>query len=138
MGNLGKDAKDLLIGKDGSEKEPDAFRPELQKAIKTGVITKGDGTLLITARDNSDKLGDNINKKQIDAARKIKDDELYDSAEEELEAMKKKEEKKKEQERKRKQRETEVARQQTNKSRKKESTTKKEPKLAKTQKEREN
>lgn len=116
MGNLGKDAKDLLIGKDGSEKEPDDFKPELQNAIKNGIITKADGTLLITAREASDKLGSSIDKKQADGVRKINDKELYDSAEEELEAMKKKEEKKKEQERKRKEREAEVARQQTDAS----------------------
>lgn len=136
MGNLGKDAKDLLIGKDGSEKEPDDFKPELQKAIKTGIITKADGTLLITARDNSDKLGANIDKKQSDAVRKIKDDELYDSAEEEREAMKKKEEKKREQERKRKEREAELARKQVENSNKDKKIENKEK--SKNQKEREN
>lgn len=118
MGNLGKDAKDLLIGKDGSEKEPDDFKPELQNAIKNGIITKADGTLLITARESSDKLGSSIDKKQADGVRKINDKELYDSAEEELEAMKKKEEKRKEQERKRKEREAEVARKQVEASNK--------------------
>ena len=133
MGKLGKDAKDLLIGKDGSEKEPDDFKPELQNAIKHGIVTKADGTLLITARDNSDKLGLAIDKKQVDAVKRIKDNELYDSAEEELEAMKKKEEKKKEQERKRKQREAEFARKQAETSNKESKND-----VTKEQKEREN
>ena len=133
MGKLGKDAKDLLIGKDGSEKEPDDFKPELQNAIKHGIVTKADGTLLITARDNSDKLGIAIDKKQVDAVKKIKDNELYDSAEEELEAMKKKEEKKKEQERKGKQREAEFARKQAEISNKESKND-----VSKEQKEREN
>lgn len=133
MGKLGKDAKDLLIGKDGSEKEPNDFKPELQSAIKNGIVTKADGTLLITARDNSDKLGLAIDKKQVDAVKKIKDDELYDSAEEEKEAMKKKEEKKKEQERKRREREAEFARKQTKNSNKVSRTN-----SSKEQKEREN
>ena len=133
MGKLGKDAKDLLIGNDGSEKEPDDFKPELQHAIREGIVTKADGTLLITARDNSDKLGMAIDKKQVDAVKRIKDDELYDSAEEELEAMKKKEERKKEQERKRKQREAELARKQAEISNKESKTD-----ISKEQKEREN
>ncbi len=136
MGKLAKDAKDLLIGNDGSEKEPDDFKPELQNAIKHGIVTKADGTLLITAREDADKLGKNIDKKQIDAVKRIKDDELYDSAEEELEATKKKEEKKKEQERKRKQKEAELARKQaeiSNKDQKSNDT-----KKSKDQKEREN
>ena len=120
MGNLAKDAKDLLIGKDGSEKEPNDFKPELQNAIKHGIISKANGTLLITAREASDKLGNTIDKKQIDAVKKIKDNELYDSAEEELEAMKKKEEKKKEQDRKRKEKEAEIARMQNESEKKKE------------------
>ena len=120
MGNLAKDAKDLLIGKDGSEKEPNDFKPELQNAIKNGIISKANGTLLITAREASDKLGNTIDKKQIDAVKKIKDNELYDSAEEELEAIKKKEQKKKEQDRKRKEKEAEIARMQNESEKKKE------------------
>ena len=126
MGNLAKDAKDLLIGKDGSEKEPNDFKPELQNAIKSGIISKANGTLLITAREVSDKLGNTIDKKQIDAVKKIKDNELYDSAEEELEAMKKKEEKKKEQDRKRKEKEVEIARMQNESEKKKEEHSSKE------------
>lgn len=102
MGDLGKDAKDLLIGKDNSEAEPDDFKSELQNAIKEQKTTKADGTLLITARETVDKFGALIDKRQIDGVKKIKDDEVYESAEEELEAKKKKEEKKREQERKRK------------------------------------
>ena len=136
MGKLAKDAKDLLIGNDGSEKEPDDFKPELQNAIKHGIVTKADGTLLITAREDADKLGKNIDKKQIDAVKRIKDDELYDSAEEELEATKKKEEKKKEQERKRKQKEAELARKQAEISNKDQISN--DTKKSKDQKEREN
>lgn len=111
MGKLSKDAKDLLIGNDGSEKEPNDFKTELQDAIKTGTVTKSDGTLLITARMNVDKLGEKIDKNQEKGVKKIKDNS-YDTPEE-LEAEdkeKKDKEKKKEEEKKRRQREAQLAR----------------------------
>jgi len=62
MGDLAKDTKNLILGNDGSEKEPVDFKTELQDAIKKGLITKADGTLLITSRTNCDKLGELITK----------------------------------------------------------------------------
>jgi len=104
LGKLSKDARDLLIGKDGSEKEPNDFKTELQNAIKNGIINKTDGTLLITTRMNVDKMGEKINKAQENAVRKIKDNELYNSLEEELDAKREEDMKKVEEERKRKER----------------------------------
>ena len=70
---LGQDAKDLILGNDGSDKEPVDFKTELQNAIKAGLITKADGTLLITSRTNCDKLADLIaraEEKEVTAASK--------------------------------------------------------------------
>lgn len=105
MGKLGKDAKDLLIGKDGSENEPKDFKTELEESIKAGILTKAEGTLLVTARMNVDKLGENIDKHQLDAVKRIKSGEVYENAEEEKAAIKKKEEK----ERRRKEKEEQIA-----------------------------
>lgn len=117
MGNLRKDAKDLIIGNDGSDKEPDDFKTELDHAIKSEIITKSDGTLMITARTNSDKLGKKIDEKQMTAARKINDTELYDSAEEEKAAIKEKEAKK-EEERRRKEKMAQTANEMNKKTKK--------------------
>lgn len=111
MGRLGKDAKNLLIGNDGSQNEPDDFKTELDNAIKKGVVTKSDGTLLITSRIKVDKFGDEITNNQEKDIKNINSRESYDTLEEELEAEKKKKEKEKEKERKRRQRENELARQ---------------------------
>lgn len=116
MGQLSKDVKDLLIGNDGSDKEPDDFKTELQKAINKGIITKSDGTLLITSRMNADKLADEIVKRQEKAVTiNVKDGKVFDSLEEELEYKKKKEE----EEIKRKEKQAEIARQQLENSKKK-------------------
>lgn len=105
MGKLGKDVKDLILGNDGSANEPSDFKTELQKAINAGLISKSDGTLLITSRMNADKLADLITKTQEkDVIRAAKDDgKDFDNLEEALEDKKEKE--KKEEERKRKERE---------------------------------
>ena len=100
---LGQDAKNLILGNDGSDKEPVDFKTELQNAIKDGLINKADGTLLITARTNCDKLGDLISRteeKEVIKAGKENGKE-FDSLEEELEYNKEKEKKKKEKEEKR-------------------------------------
>ena len=65
MGRITNDTKDLILGKDGSEKEPVDFKTELQNAIKAGLITKADGTLLITSRTNCDKLAEMIMKSEM-------------------------------------------------------------------------
>ena len=116
MGKFSKDVKDLIVGNDGSDKEPDDFKTELQRAINKGDISKSDGTLLITSRMNVDKLADEITKRQEKAVTiSVKDGKVFDSPEEELEYKKKKEEKK----RKRKERQAESARQQLENSKKK-------------------
>ena len=100
---LGQDAKNLILGNDGSDKEPVDFKTELQNAIKEGLINKADGTLLITARANCDKLGDLISRteeKEIVKASKENSRE-FNSLEEELEYNKEKEKKKEEKEKKR-------------------------------------
>ena len=95
MGKLVNDAKDLLLGNDGSENEPDDFKVELEKAIRNGLISKADGTILITSRNSSDKLGELIyqeEKKEIINSAK---DNGFESPEEEK-AYKEKKKKEKE------------------------------------------
>ena len=96
MGKLGKDAKDLLVGNDGSEKEPKDFKVELQDAIKDGTVKKSDGTLMITARLNVDKFGEKITKQQENGVKKAAK-EARETIEE-IHAEKKKEERNKEKE----------------------------------------
>jgi len=62
LGRIGQDAKNLILGNDGSDKEPVDFKTELQNAINAGIITKAEGTLLITSRANCDKLAEMISK----------------------------------------------------------------------------
>ena len=104
MGKISKDTLDLLVGRDGSEKESDDFKTELQRAIKKGQITKTEGTLLMTSRTNVDKFGDKIEKDQINYLKRIKDGELFNSQEEELDAERRKKEKEEEEKRKREER----------------------------------
>ncbi len=103
---LGQDAKDLILGNDGSDKEPDDFKTELQRAIKEGLITKADGTLLITSRTNVDKLAELISKAEekdvINASKEL--GRQFDSLEEELAYKEEKEKKEKEKERRRQER----------------------------------
>jgi len=108
LGKLGKDAKDLIIGNDGSTKEPNDFKSELQEAIKNGVVSKSDGTLLITSRMNVDKLGEKIEKEQEKGVVAIlKDGKSFDTPEEEMQYRKEKEE----EERKKKEKEAQVSKQ---------------------------
>ena len=92
MGKLGKDAKDLIIGNDGSTKEPNDFKSELQEAIKNGVVSKSDGTLLITSRMNVDKLGEKIEKEQEKGVVAILKEMQYRKEKEEEERKKKEKE----------------------------------------------
>ena len=99
MGRLAQDAKNLILGNDGSDKEPLDFKTELQNAIKAGIITKADGTLLITSRTNIDKLADlitRIEEKEVINAGKEKG--LENEPFEKTENKKEKEEKKKKEE----------------------------------------
>ena len=117
MGNLGKDAKNLILGNDGSDKEPVDFKTELQNALKAGLITKADGTLLITSRTNCDRFADLIarteEKEVISAA---KEDEMEfdtpEEAKEYLEEQKDKKEDKEKKERERKEKEKQSLEQQ--------------------------
>ena len=107
MGRITSDAKDLILGNDGSEKEPADFKTELQAAIKAGLITKADGTLLITSRTNCDKLAELIAKSEMKEVIKAgkEDGKEFDTLEEakEYEEKEEKEEKeKKERERQKK------------------------------------
>ena len=42
LGRIAQDAKNLILGNDGSDKEPVDFKTELQNAIKAGLITKAE------------------------------------------------------------------------------------------------
>ena len=107
MGKLGRDIKDLLIGNDGSDKEANDFKTELQEAIEKGIISKSEWTLLITARIKADELGEKIIKSQEKDVTLAKEGKVFDSPEEELEYRKKKEE-----ERRKKEKEAEMVKMQ--------------------------
>ena len=100
MGKLGKDVKNLILGNDGSDKEPVDFKTELQNAIKAGLITKADGTLLITSRTNCDKLAELISKAEgKEVARAATEDGIeFENAQEEMEYLEEKAEEKKKKE----------------------------------------
>ena len=103
MGRIAQDAKNLILGNDGSDKEPVDFKSELQNAIKAGLITKADGTLLITSRTNCDKLAELITKseeKEVIKAAKENGIE-FDTPEEAIEYEKEEKKKKEEKDRKR-------------------------------------
>ena len=100
MGRLAQDAKNLILGNDGSDKEPDDFKTELQNAIKAGLITKADGTLLITSRTNVEKLAELISRtEEKEVIKAGKEKGIENEPFEEVKNKKEKEEKKKEQER---------------------------------------
>ena len=107
MGKLGKDFKSLIAGEDGSDAIPEDFKTEVANALKKGIISKPEGALLIATKMNTDKKASEMAESQEKDVKKIKQDEVYESIEEELAAKKEKEEK----ERKRKEREAQLARQ---------------------------
>ena len=103
MGRIAQDAKNLILGNDGSDKEPVDFKSELQNAIKAVLITKADGTLLITSRTNCYKLAELITKseeKEVIKAAKENGIE-FDTPEEAIEYEKEEKKKKEEKDRKR-------------------------------------
>ena len=109
MGNLAKDTKNLILGNDGSEKEPVDFKTELQNAIKQGLITKADGTLLITSRTNCDKLGELITKtEEKDVIKAAMEDGKEFKSLEEAKEYEETEEKKEEKEKKEREKQTET------------------------------
>lgn len=110
MGDLAKDAKNLILGKDGSEKDPIDFKTELQNAIKSGLITKADGTLLITSRTNCDKLGESITKsEEKDVIKAGKEEGIEFETLEEAKAYEEaKEEKKEDKEKKERERQQDI------------------------------
>ena len=91
-----RDIKNFILGNDGSDKEPVDFKTELKKAIDSGLLSKSDGTLLITARTNCDKLAELISKseeKEVIKSSKEKDEkENYFNEEQESNKEKKKKE----------------------------------------------
>ncbi len=58
------DVKKILLGEDDSENTPLDFKEELASSINNNIIDKAKATLLMTARSNVDKLGNDIDKKQ--------------------------------------------------------------------------
>ena len=118
MGKIGKDFKSLIAGEDGTNTEPDDFKSEVANALKQGLITKPEGALLIATKLNADKKGTEIIENQEKDVKKIKQDEVYNSIEEELAAKKEKEE----MERRRREKEAQLARQIAETSKKKNPT----------------
>ena len=96
MGRLAKDVKNLILGNDGSDKEPLDFETELQKAIENGLITKADKTLLITAKSNVDDLAELISvKEEKEVIKASKENNVeFNSIEEAIEYKNKKKKKK--------------------------------------------
>lgn len=65
MGRIFSDFKKLILGQDNSEQTPLDFKEEVAVSLKINIIDKAKASLLIMARNNSDKLGEEIDKKQI-------------------------------------------------------------------------
>lgn len=118
MGKISKDFKGLIAGEDGTGTEPEDFKSEVAAALKEGIITKPEGALLIATKLNADKKGSEMIESQEKDVKKIKQDEVYNSLEEELAAKKEKEEK----ERKRREKEAMIARQMAEATKKKTTT----------------
>lgn len=118
MGKISKDFKGLIAGEDGTNTEPEDFKTEVANALKEGIITKPEGALLIATKMNADKKASEMIENQEKDVKKIKQDEVYNSIEEEIAAKKEKEEK----ERKRKEKEAQLARQIAESSKKKNAT----------------
>ena len=93
MGKIGKDFKSLIAGEDGTGVEPEDFKTEVANALKEGLITKPEGALLIATKMNADKKGSEMVDSQEKDVNKIKQNEVYNSIEEEIAAKKEKEEK---------------------------------------------
>ena len=91
MGRLAKDVKNLILGNDGSDKEPLDFETELQKAIENGLKT-----LLITAKSNVDDLAELISvKEEKEVIKASKENNVeFNSIEEAIEYKNKKKKKK--------------------------------------------
>ena len=115
MGKIGKDFKSLIAGEDGTDVQPEDFKTEVANALKEGLITKPEGALLIATKMNADKKGSEMIDNQEKDVKKIKQDEVYNSIEEEIAAKKEKEEK----ERRRREKEAQIARQMAEAAKKK-------------------
>ena len=118
MGKICKDFKSLIAGEDGTGTEPEDFKTEVAKALKEGLITKPEGALLIATKMNADKKGSEMIDSQEKDVKKIKQDEVYDTIEEEIATKKEKEEK----ERRRREKEAQIARQMAEAAKKKNQT----------------
>ena len=65
MNRIFLDFKKLILGQDNSEQTPLDFKEEVAVSLKENIIDKAKASLLMIARNNSDKLGTEIDKKQI-------------------------------------------------------------------------
>ena len=65
MNRIFLDFKKLILGQDNSEQTPLDFKEEVAVSLKENIIDKARASLLMIARNNSDKLGNEIDKKQI-------------------------------------------------------------------------
>ena len=65
MNRIFLDFKKLILGQDNSEQTPLDFKEEVAASLKANIIDKARASLLMIARNNSDKLGNEIDKKQI-------------------------------------------------------------------------
>lgn len=65
MNRIFSDFKKLILGQDNSEQIPLDFKEEVAVSLKENIIDKARASLLMIARNNSDKLGKEIDKKQI-------------------------------------------------------------------------
>lgn len=109
MNRIFLDFKKLILGQDGTENMPLDFKEEITVSIKNSLIDKAKATLLMTARNNADKLGKQIDKQQIadvsGKGERVKKEEVEKIAEEEHQNIKRakaKKEEEKEEEKKRK------------------------------------
>ena len=106
MNRIFTDAKRLLLGIDGSENTPLDFKEEISESIAKNIIDKAKATLLMTARKNADKFGEDIDKKQIadisgkskKIKEKIKQEEYIEEKDKKERSEKEKEDKRKKQE----------------------------------------
>ena len=65
MNRIFLDFKKLILGQDNSEEMPLDFKEEVAVSLKTSIIDKARASLLMLSINNVDKLGKDIDKKQI-------------------------------------------------------------------------
>ena len=65
MNRIFLDFKKLILGQDNSEEMPLDFKEEVALSLKSNIIDKARASLLMMSRNSVDKLGNDIDKKQI-------------------------------------------------------------------------